>query len=249
MTHFCSRVLLLSTLLQILLLGAAIAQSTTTPANERNDLDRGLIEAQIRNQDAQAYSYRRVSNPLTPFITASVGTVGTLLGAGLAYLGLQGQAKKQAELEDTRWGRAQADEEARRKAEEKRDEHKEARLATADLAKKVAVAAHYITWILWVARYDPERFTRALVDEHDRRMIVAYADIVAAQVLSAALDEGIYAKSISLIQKVYDLDGELGKLAKDIPQSTGSIGLLWEWARDLEGEIPNAFLGILHERV
>jgi hypothetical protein len=76
-------------------------------------------------------------------------------------------------------------------------------------------------------------------------MNIIYADIVAAQVVVAAVQEDIYTKSLPLIKKIYDFDGDMSKLAIQLPESIGELGKLWEQASRLEAEIPKLFRGVL----
>jgi hypothetical protein len=223
----------------------ARAQTQVTGSTSILASDPRLIEAQIRNQEAQADYYQRITKPAHVLTTSSLGLIGSLLGALVAFLTLHLQAKSQAQLEQAKWARSRGDEEVKRVEAREDDARKEIRLAAADLSKKIAVAAHSMTWVLWIARHDSDNFSRKLLDEHDLRMNNLYAEIVAAQVVVAALDERIYRRTQPLISQIYELDGVIAKLATRLPDSLASLGVLWERSRKFEEDLPGAFLGML----
>ena len=97
---------------------------------------------------------------------------------------------REDELE--KWNRLREDEKEKRYQTRKDEISRETRQAAADLIKKIAIAAHSMTWVLWVAGNDLEHFSRRLVKEHDERMNASYADLVAAQVGLAPLNKTLY---------------------------------------------------------
>lgn len=229
-----------------------------TPPLSTATTEQQLIDAQIRNQEAQAEYYRRQSNPASSMLSAMSGVLGTLLGALIAFLGLRFQASHQSVLEDRRWQRArddehakweraQGEEEAKRRQTQEDERKKETRLAAADLSKKIAIAAHSMTWVLWIAKHDPKHLTRDIIDEHDQKMNVLYSDLVAAQVVVAALDQSLYEKTLPLVNLTYEYDGLISLFARDLnnAENVRELGDLWSRVYQFSKKVPDKFLGML----
>jgi hypothetical protein len=234
-TDVVSRLFSLSLILAIGWGTAAGAQSTAlgSPPQTPSAQER-LTEAQTRNQEAQARYYEGMSESWNSLFPAVPGMVGVIIGAAMSFLGLRHQAKNQEKLEDLKLRRAHADERRR-----------EIQLAAADLSKRIAMAAHSMTWVTWIAKHDPEHFSPDLVDQHDRRMDALYSELVSAQVVVAALSSDLYQKTLSLVKSVYWLDAKIAEHAIHLPGNVRSLGDLWSQAKQFEDEVPKAFLGLL----
>jgi hypothetical protein len=208
-----------------------------------------LVEARIQNQEAQALHYRtlaaaRPSN-LSPTIPGLLGFLGVVVGAVISFLGLRLQARNQERLEGERWRRS-ADDEHRKRQQARADQYRlETRLAAADLAKKIAAAAQSMTWVTWIARHDAEHFSHVLVKEHDERMVGLYGELVAAQVLLAALEPPLFHRMRPLVKTVYDLDARIALEAKT--SDIANLGTLWLETYRFEQTLPEAVLGLFAE--
>jgi|HubBroStandDraft_3_1064219.scaffolds.fasta_scaffold12831_3 hypothetical protein len=200
------------TFASVLLGTTAAARSAPSPVTAPFGQD-ALVEAQIKNQESQAKYYQTLaaskSDSLSPILPGLLGVLGVVIGAAMSFLGLKHQAKNQERLELGRWQR-DAERQDLDRQQARSDQHRlEVRQAVADLAKRLAFAAQSLSWITWVARDDPEHFSRDLVEKHDHRINSLFADMVAAQVLLAALDPTYFHKTIPLARAVYDLDSRI----------------------------------------
>lgn len=162
---------------------------------------------------------------------------------------------RQDELD--KWNRLREDEKERRQQIRKDELSKETRQAAADLIRKIAVAAHSMTWVLWVAKFDPNHFSRQLVYEHDDIMKTLYADIAAAQVVLASLDGELYNKTKEIVNDIYEFDGKLALRAKFIEdkekisnssnfnEKVRELGDLWAKIALYSEQLPDKFANML----
>jgi hypothetical protein len=172
---------------------------------------------------------------------------GAVIGAALSFFGLRHQARQQADLEARRWDWQRQQEEDRRVEERKEERRRDAKLALAELAKRLAMSAHSMAWVTWIARHDPEHFPPQLIKDHDRRMYSLYAQLTAAQVQLGAFDREFFFKSLALVEKVKMLDAEIALLARDLSRNLGPLGDVWSKITRLETEISEGFLGALEK--
>ncbi len=209
-------------------------------------LQNALLNAQVRQLDAQAAYYRTQSDAWHIVISALSSALGALLGALIAFLSLRAQAKFQARREDERLEQAKIEEREKWERDQATARAREVRSATAELAKIIAMAANSMTWMLWIARHDKKRFLPKYIDEHDQYIKSLYSNIVAAQVALAAVDQQIYSESLQLVYKLYNIDAEIALCATRLPESIDELGNLWERSRIFEDEIPIVFSRIVN---
>lgn len=171
--------------------------------------------------------------------------IGPLIGALIAFLGLQAQARFQARREDERWERARREDREKWERERTANKEREARTAAAELAKRIAMAANSMTWMLWIARHDSTRFVSQHVVDHDNYMKGLYSELVSAQVSLAAVDHELYAESLPLMQALYDLDAQIALRAICLPSSVEELGAIWILAKKFEESVPDVFSRVL----
>ena len=156
-----------------------------------------------------------------------------------------------------KWNRLREDEKEKRHQARKDEVSREARLAAADLMKKVAVAAHSMTWASWVARNDVEHFTVKLIREHDKIMKSLYSELVAAQVVLASFNKPLYQKTRGMVDSIYYYDEQFAFLGKVIDEAEkGSnydsfcekvkkLGEFWDEIYEFSIKLPNQFADLL----
>jgi len=93
------------------------------------------------------------STLVVSLIIALIGAISGILGGFLA--GKQ-QGRQQLELEHRKWLLVRED-----------DLAKEARLAVADLTRKIASGIHEIVWLAWKAKYFPRQLTQKDILKYD----------------------------------------------------------------------------------
>lgn len=133
------------------------AQGESVPDLAR--LQNQLVKEQIESQRAQAAYYRKqTENKLGSdyIVTMLTNAAGTFMGAALALSGVLWTNRRNKRMEDVRWERSRNDELL-----------KQVRLAAADLAKRVAAGAQATTWLLWIAKYEPENLTEKEISAFD----------------------------------------------------------------------------------
>jgi hypothetical protein len=230
-------------LLSSMLILGAVPAAAPPPHPPSLSAQDQLIDAQILNQESQARYYRSLAGQgLIPAIPGLLGFFGVIIGAAMSFLALSRQAKNQERLDFNRWKR-EADQRAIERQKARADQRSlDTRLAAADLAKQIAKAAHSMTRLTWVARNDPEHFSRGLVDEHDLRMDALYSEIAAALVVLAALSPALFRHMQPLAESVYKLDGKIARQC--ILPSLPSLGDLWLEGRQFEHDLPETVLGL-----
>lgn len=122
---------------------------------------------------------------------ALVGAISGLVGGYLA-------GRRQSQLEYNKWIRTRED-----------DLAKEARLAVADLTRKLATATHGIVWLAWKAVNRPNDVTQQDISAYDDEMHKLIPDIVGALAVVSALNKDLYYKMNPLVSQFYELDGQL----------------------------------------
>jgi hypothetical protein len=207
------------------------------------------LEAQTKNQEAQARYYDKQVAKNRLNITDLVPVVGTLLAAGLGFLSLYFQARQTRKADKEKWDKTQKSEGERLDRVKKEDDLRNIRLAGADLMGKTAIAAHNLTWILWIAKNDADGFTHDLVKDHDEKMSKIYPEIVNAQVILAAHDKSLYYKTEDIVKEMYHYDGELGRLAIELRKGNQAVikdlGDMWQMVYNFSLSIPDKFATVL----
>ncbi len=233
--------------LLILCGGLAASAVPAAPPPNLSDQER-LIEAEVRNHDAQAGYYRSLggrSHDLSPILPGVLGFLGVIVGAAMSFFGLSRQAKSQERMERNRWQR-DAELQALERDQARADRHgQEVRLAAADFAKLMAKAAHSMAWVTWVARNAADHFSSRLVEEHNRRMDSLYSEMMATQILLATLSPKLYRQMWPLAETVRHLDGEIAR--QSLPLSLPDLGRTWLEVHRLERELPETVLGLLRQ--
>jgi len=125
---------------------------------------------------------------------------GVLIGAVAGILGGYLSGWQHARLEYQKWQRTRED-----------DTVKEISLAIAELMKKMATAAQYISWFTWEADYRPDRITKDTVDNYDLEMRGLFPEIDSALIVVSALSGKAYERLSPLVKKIYDLDLEVSR--------------------------------------
>lgn len=212
-------------------------------------LTRRSIDAQIQNQEAQAKYYSNQAKKSNLNLDILLPVFGALIVAGISFLGILKQLRETQKTDREKWDKAQLAETARLDRVQKEDNQRNIRLAGADLMGKTAIAAHNMTWVLWIAKNDPDGFTYNLIKEHDEKMNKLYPKIVDAQVVLAAHNKKLYYKTRDIIKEMYHYDGELGRLAVDLrngdKKAIKLLGDMWRTVNDFSLEIPDKFANIL----
>lgn len=218
------------------------AQSETAP--DLAQLQGQLVKEQIESQRAQAAYYRKqTENKLGSdyLVTMLTNAAGTFFGAALALTGVLWTNRRNRRMEDLRWERSRSDELV-----------KQVRLAAADLAKRVAAGAQATSWLLWIAKYEPENLTEKDISAFDREMKSLYSELVGAEVALAVLDKSLFDKMKPLVNSLYKLDQSIAehtrhfKAGKKSPDKTietaNRLGDLYPAAYKLQSTIPTAIL-------
>jgi hypothetical protein len=115
------------------------------------------------------------------------------------------------------------------------------RLAVAELAKRIAAAAHSIAWTTWPAWYCPDSFTSAHLDKYDTEIHVLLSDIVGARVILAALSPRVHGQLSHLTDRLYGLDVDMGEakalFGQNKPQALVKLANLHEAAGRLDDQL------------
>lgn len=141
---------------------------------------------------------------MDPTTAGLIGTgIGALVGLGGGWL----NGWRQSKLEYEKWTRSRQD-----------SIERDARLAFADLTKKIAAVIHAMAWLTWKAVNEPRRFSKNDLITYDSAIKVLFPDIVGSRVTLAALSGAIHDQISPLIQELYALDvkiAEAGVLYRD----------------------------------
>ncbi|WP_375433855.1 hypothetical protein [uncultured Hymenobacter sp.] len=132
--------------------------------------------------------------------------LGTLLGAGLALLGVRWSTNRQWELEKDKWNQTQALE---REKWEKALEHEsinEVRIAAATLAKILAAQNQAIMWLTWIGLHEPKVFSTNDIANYNADMKKLFREEVVAEAYLAALQPGLYIEMGLLAKQVSSID-------------------------------------------
>lgn len=231
-------------LLSITAFNTASVRAQAEAAPDPSQLQNQLVREQIESQRAQAAYYRKqTENKLGSdyIVTMLTNAAGTFIGAALALTGVLWTNSRQKRIEDVRWERSRKDELL-----------KQVRLAAADLAKRVAAGAQAMTWLLWIAKYEPANLTEKDIATYDREMKSLYSDLVGAEVVLAALDKHLFSKMKPLVNDLYKLDQGIAehtrqfRATKDAPdkniETAKRLGDLYLAAYKLQTTIPTSVL-------
>ena len=238
------RALVILIMLSAAALYTASVRAQGEPIPDLTQLQSQLVKEQIESQRAQAAYYRKqTENKLGSdyLVTMLTNAAGTFIGAALALTGVLWTNSRQKRIEDIRWERSRKDELL-----------KQVRLAAADLAKRVAAGAQAMTWLLWIAKYEPGNLTEKEISAYDREMKSLYSELVGAEVVLAALDKGLFAKMKPLVNDLYKLDQSIAehtrqfRATKESPdknrETANRLGELYLAAYKLQTTIPKAVL-------
>jgi hypothetical protein len=159
---------------------------------------------------------------------------------------------RERDAELLRWGHAREEERLRWERAKIEERLKETRLSVAELVKKITAAAHSMTWILWIARFDPNNFNIGHARDHDKNMNKLYTELVGAQAVVAALDETLYRGTVPIVERVYFYDALIGRIVarsglsdrKDVQD----LGDLWEQVYKFSNGIPDEIATVMKLR-
>ncbi|MGC2239083.1 MAG: hypothetical protein WA584_23210 [Pyrinomonadaceae bacterium] len=216
------------------------------------------------NQEAQAKYYDKQTDNLGNFWIIYASPITTVVGVLIAILTLTLQNRNARKLEAEKWEETRKDDlekwnrtrkdDLGKWYQTKRDENdRNARLAAADLLKNIAIAAHSMTWALWVADNDVEHFNIKLVRKHDELMKNLYADLVASQAILASYDKNLYQKTRRMVNSIYSYDEQFANAAKVIDEAergsdfssyakkVKNLGKLWKQLYEFSQYLPNEF--------
>jgi hypothetical protein len=236
--------LLVLIILSVMTLDAYCASAQSTLETDTSVLQNQLIKEQIESQRAQAAYYKKqIENKSWRDYVIAILTnaAGTLIGAALAFTGVLWANRRQARLEDVKWERSKKDELL-----------KNVRLAAAELSKKIATGAQAMTWLLWVAKYEPASLNERELSSYDREMKSLYSELVGAEVVLAALDKNLYAKLKPLVNDLHKLDQKIAehvqqlRNVREVPdqflEAAKHLGDLYPIAYGLSTKIPEVVL-------
>jgi len=206
-------------------LGAGNAYAQSAPP-KTPDLQQELLEAQIKNQRAQAAFYDKQMKGKSwrdLLETVLSSAIGTLLGATIALAGVFYSNKRQWKLEEKRhenarqlelekWVKAQESEREKWARARSEDTAKEIRLAAVELAKKCATGLQKIIWLTWIARFEPNSLNEKEIAEYDQEMKAILAESVNAEVTLAVLDKELYKKMRILSGDVWGIDHRMSEI-------------------------------------
>ncbi|XZF12811.1 hypothetical protein ACTHGU_13570 [Chitinophagaceae bacterium MMS25-I14] len=213
-------------------------------------LSRQYQEAQIANQKAQAAYYTKQANPMTALLTSITPIIGTLLASLIGFISIIKQSEKNSKAEDERWQRTQNAELQKMKLQKNEEDIKNVTTAAANLMKETAIATQSLTWILWIAKHDPETFNVQTVNEHDTRMNKIYSDIASAQVVLSAYSKAGFQKTEPIIKKVYDFDAAVAKRTRLLggdkdTETVANLGSMWWDVYQFSLKLPSDFADAL----
>jgi len=138
--------------------------------------------------------------------TASLigASIGALAGLGGGWL----NGWRQSKIEHQKWVRARYD-----------AIEKDARLALADLTKKLAAGVHAICWLSWKAKYESEKLSERDLSAYDTSMQTLFPDIVGSRVILAALSKETHDLMSPLVLKLYAFDVRVAEGAASFRKS------------------------------
>ena len=119
------------------------------------------------------------------------------------------------------------------------------RMALADLVKKLAAAAHSMTWITWDAQHNPSAITAARFESYDKEMHLLLSDIIASRAVLASLSPDTHRALAPFAKRVSELDAGIAKakheLSADremaIQMLTTTFQFLYEFDQKLLAEV------------
>jgi hypothetical protein len=147
-----------------------------------------------------------------------------------------------------RWERFQQEASERREQSKQDEILKESRLAVAELTRHIAAGGQSLSWLLWIATYTPDKFTREDVSAHDKTINTVYTELVGAQIVVAALNPSFYQQTTGVVNELYKLDATMALLAKDFehfPEKLVQLAELYEKVHEFSLNLPNRILGIV----
>jgi hypothetical protein len=213
------------------------AQNTVQDSLHLSLIDSNL-KAQTQNQLSQAlyYSNSKSNIDLVPIISVLIaGLISFGSASYLSIRALKNEREKTLAIQEKEFSTAK-------------------KLAASALVSKTAQGIHYVTWVLWIARFTPELFNESLLKDHDKKMDTLYSEIVAAQVVLAAYDKKLYKRTKVIVDKLYGLDGIMGGIAAGLykpserPQSIEDLGNLWLQSYEYLKGLPALFSSKLEDK-
>ena len=142
--------------------------------------------------------------------------IAAIVAASAALTNAVFTARRQSRLEQEKWSRARDDEKARWE-QGRQDRADEAlRLALADVARQIAVAAQAISWLTWKAAHEPSQLTAADVAAYNEDIKAVMPNIVAAHLLVVALDRSTDGIIKPIVRDLYRLDQTVALAAAKI---------------------------------
>jgi len=128
------------------------------------------------------------------------------------------------------------------------EHEREAKLAAAQVAKALGVAAHIMSWLSWKAQHRTSLVASADVEEYDRDMKETFPDLVGALAVLASFSPDAYSTAKRVANQIYDLDERIalsgtGVLlkkegaAEDLGRFLSEARRLEDHLNDVAGEI------------
>ena len=153
-------------------------------------------------------------------ITQQTATlIAAIVAASAALANAVFAARRQSRLEQEKWSRARDDEKARWE-QGRQDRADEAlRLALADVARQIAIAAQAISWLTWKAAHAPSQLDSADVAAYNENIKAVMPNVVSAHLLVVALDRSTDGIVKPIVHDLYRLDQAVALAAAKVATS------------------------------
>ena len=209
-------------------------------------LEQQLLREQISNQKAQAAYYQKQSASTSVWDSLQsilMSVMGTFIGASLALVGVRWSINRQWEIEQRKWRQTKQDETL-----------KEARLAVATLAQKVAAEIQAMIWLTWIAKFEPNMLSENDIITYDKEMKSMMGEDMVAQAALIAVDPKLHDLMKPLVKEASSLDHRMSFATLKFKQAdqltrvaiVKELGHFYDEAYGLYENLPNR-LGLILE--
>jgi len=137
---------------------------------------------------------------------AIAGLIGAAIGAISSLMGALLGGWQQSRIERQRWFRARDDKLIH-----------DLQLAIVELTRKLAAGIHSMQWFMWIAVYQPEKFSVEQFNEklqgYNNEVHSLFPELTGSLMVIAALDKDMYNRMSPLVDEFMELDWQIAMIA------------------------------------
>ncbi len=173
---------------------------------------------------------------------ALTGLIGAGIGGLVGLIGAVLNSRQQQSLEDQRWRRARQEAVLQ-----------ELKVEMAGFARTLAAVLHAMEWLTWIAREHPERITGERLMAYHGELNRLWPELTGASIVIAALNQDVYRNLAVLIEKLRQLDLQIGEAAlvyEDSPDTCSrALAACYEDTITFDRELPAAVADMISSAI